>query len=88
VFADLGLVQSIATFKDGEDMMVQFPVRLTREPEATTIFMVGGHNPLGTRGIAGTFWYTAPEVLDINGTHLVWVIGQLGLFTKSLYLGM
>lgn len=46
-------------------MMVQFPVWLdarTKGGDNFPLLWVDSHNPLGTRGIAGTFWYTAPEV--------------------------
>ena len=33
-----------------------------RGGEDYPLLWVDGHNPVGTKGIAGTYWYTAPEV--------------------------
>lgn len=65
VLADLGLAANIAFFEGGEDMMTHFPVWMdarTKGGDDFPLLWVDGHNPLGTRGIAGTFWHTAPEV--------------------------
>ncbi|KAF8158465.1 kinase-like domain-containing protein [Crassisporium funariophilum] len=65
VLADLGLAENIATFEGGEEMMAQFPVWMDARNKGGDDFpllWVSGVNPLNTRGIAGTFWYTAPEM--------------------------
>lgn len=66
VLADLGLAENIAAVEGGEDTIKE---RYTTWMEARS---VGGDgfpflwadesNPLSIRGVAGTFWYTAPEV--------------------------
>ncbi|KAF5314908.1 hypothetical protein D9619_006949 [Psilocybe cf. subviscida] len=66
VLADLGLAENIAAVEGGEDTIKG---RYTTWMEARS---VGGDkfpflwadesNPLSIRGVAGTFWYTAPEV--------------------------
>ena len=90
VLADLGLAENIATFEGGEDMMVQFPVWLdarTKGGDDFPLLWVGGHNPLGTRGIAGTFWYTAPEVFRYERYSFGVDYWSVGLIYHELITG-
>jgi serine/threonine protein kinase len=61
------LAENIGTFVggEGEEGMEKFPNWLEAKAKGGDdypLLWVDGNNPLGTRGIAGTFWYTAPEV--------------------------
>ena len=90
VLADLGLAENIATFEGGEDMMVQFPVWLdarTKGGDNFPLLWVGGHNPLGTRGIAGTYWYTAPEVFRYERYSFGVDYWSVGLIYHELITG-
>ena len=90
VLADLGLAENIATFEGGEDMMVQFPVWLdarTKGGDDFPLLWVSGHNPLGTRGIAGTFWYTAPEVFRYERYSFGVDYWSVGLIYHELITG-
>ena len=66
ILADFGLAENIGTFDgDGEEGMEKFPNWLEAKAKGGDdypLLWVDGNNPLGIRGIAGTFWYTAPEV--------------------------
>ncbi|KAJ3516688.1 hypothetical protein NLJ89_g971 [Agrocybe chaxingu] len=69
LLADLGLAENLGTcdLQDGAAAveMHRFPVWLEARAKGGDEFpmlWVDGHNPLGTRGVAGTYWYTAPEV--------------------------
>ena len=69
VLVDLGLTKNIAAFegllKAAKIRCFNFLFDWTRSYAwrgRFPLLWVGGHLPLGTRGIAGTFWYTAPEV--------------------------
>ncbi|CAA7258829.1 unnamed protein product [Cyclocybe aegerita] len=69
LLADLGLAENLGTsdLQDGPAVvdMHRFPVWLEARAKGGDEFpmlWVDGHNPLGTRGAAGTYWYTAPEV--------------------------
>ena len=90
VLADLGLAENIATFEGGEDMMVQFPVWLdarTKGGDDFPLLWVSGHNPLGTRGLAGTFWYTAPEVFRYERYSFGVDYWSVGLIYHELITG-
>jgi len=90
VLADLGLAENIATFEGGEDMMAQFPVWVdarTKGGDNFPLLWVGGHNPLGTRGIAGTFWYTAPEVFRYERYSFGVDYWSVGLIYHELITG-
>ncbi|KAF8817121.1 kinase-like protein [Phlegmacium glaucopus] len=90
VLADLGLAENIATFEGGEDMMEQFPVWVdarTKGGDNFPLLWVGGHNPLGTRGIAGTFWYTAPEVFRYERYSFGVDYWSVGLIYHELITG-
>ena len=55
-----------------------------------TIFLccgVSGHNPLGTHGIAGTFWYTAPEVFRYERYSFGVDYWSVGLIYHELITG-
>jgi serine/threonine protein kinase len=65
ILADLGLAEDIATFEGGETVVAGYPLWLearARDEDDFPFLFVDEHNPLGTSGAAGTFWYTAPEV--------------------------
>lgn len=65
ILADLGLAEDIGTFRAADTEMDKFPIwqeAKKRGGEEYPLLWVDGFNPLGTRGIAGTYWYTAPEV--------------------------
>jgi serine/threonine protein kinase len=90
VLADLGLAENIATFEGGEEMMVQFPVWLDARSKGGDDFpllWVSGHNPLGARGIAGTFWYTAPEVFRYERYSFGVDYWSVGLIYHELLTG-
>jgi serine/threonine protein kinase len=89
VLADLGLAENIATFEGGEDMMVQFPVWLDARAKGRAIFLcceLAATILSGRRGCVVLLERSTLllRFLDMNGIHLVWIIGQLGLFTMSL----
>ncbi|KAF9485808.1 kinase-like protein [Pholiota conissans] len=65
VLADFGLAENIAQYEGGEAAMVKFPLWLDARAKGGDNFPLlwfDEHNPLSMCGIAGTFWYTAPEV--------------------------
>ncbi|PPQ75714.1 hypothetical protein CVT26_000955, partial [Gymnopilus dilepis] len=66
ILADLGLAENIAQHEGGEESLAQcFPAWVAARAKGGDDFpflWVGHANPLGTCGVAGTFWYTAPEV--------------------------
>ena len=65
ILADLGLAENIGTFGGSEQDAANFPGWLEardRGGDDYPLLWVDGTNPLGTKGGAGTFWYTAPEV--------------------------
>ncbi|KAF9533186.1 kinase-like domain-containing protein [Crepidotus variabilis] len=65
ILADLGLSANIGRFEGDGAQMESFPVWLeakTNGGDDYPLLWVDGINPLGMRGGAGTYWYTAPEV--------------------------
>lgn len=65
VLADFGLAENIASYAGGESAMSNFPVWLearAKNDDDFPFLWINRHNPLGMRGVAGTYWYTAPEV--------------------------
>jgi serine/threonine protein kinase len=65
ILADLGLAENIGTFGGIDAEMDNFPIWKEAKKsggEDFPLLWVDGVNPLGTREIAGTYWYTAPEV--------------------------
>lgn len=65
ILADLGLAENIGTFDGAEQDAANFPSWLEakdRGGDDYPLLWADGTNPLGTKGGAGTFWYTAPEV--------------------------
>jgi len=65
ILADLGLAENIGTFGGADTDMDLFPIwkdAKARGGDDFPLLWVDGLNPLGIQGIAGTYWYTAPEV--------------------------
>ncbi|KJA17464.1 hypothetical protein HYPSUDRAFT_1018215 [Hypholoma sublateritium FD-334 SS-4] len=65
VLADFGLAENIASYEGGESAMSNFSVWLearAKNDDDFPLLWINRHNPLGMRGVAGTYWYTAPEV--------------------------
>lgn len=65
VLADFGLAENIGNFDGGREETEKFPIWLEAKAKGGDdypLLWVDGNNPLGKRGVAGTFWYTAPEV--------------------------
>ena len=59
------MAENIGTFSGTDTEMDGFPVwkeAKARGCEDFPLLWVNSLNPLGTQGIAGTYWYTAPEV--------------------------
>lgn len=65
ILADLGLAENIAIYEGGDAAMVSFPEWLAARDKGGDEFPLlwpDSCNPLSIVGVAGTFWYTAPEV--------------------------
>ena len=65
ILADLGLAENIGTFLGTDVEMGCFPIWKEAKKiggEDYPFLWADRLNPLGTKGIAGTYWYTAPEV--------------------------
>ncbi|PPR04079.1 hypothetical protein CVT24_010652 [Panaeolus cyanescens] len=65
LLADLGLAENIAIYEGGDAAMVSFPEWLAARDQGGDGFpflWAENRNPLSIVGVAGTFWYTAPEV--------------------------
>ncbi len=65
MLADFGLAENIASCEGGEPVMTSFPMWVearTKNDADFPFLWINRHNPLSMRGVAGTYWYTAPEV--------------------------
>lgn len=65
MLADFGLAENIASYDGGEPTMTNFPMWIearTKNDDNFPFLWINRHNPLSMRGVAGTYWYTAPEV--------------------------
>ena len=65
ILGDLGLAEDIGTFGGTDAEMEKFPIwqdAKIQGGEDFPLLWADAANPLGTKGIAGTYWYTAPEV--------------------------
>lgn len=66
VLADLGLAENIATIEGGESVITdrypEWAEARSKNDDNFPFLWVDSLNPLSTQDVAGTFWYTAPEV--------------------------